>query len=257
MSARDDRAAREQRFEEELGRVSRSLVTEELPRDVLSEPVSASLGLGRAVDGSVSARRPLPGLATAAAVAVVLLLATVVVVAPQLPGGPGPSASPAASASPTPTTAPVFRTSAEIRTDFEALEYTCRAGQVLASVAPGPSAFVRESVICTPVATDVFMAAVIVGESASGVVVEVHAKADFVGADTPTARAAVASTLAKAAAIVVRAGTGTAVGSWVESNVPAIESNGVAKAQVDGYAVLLKRTSDGGYQLTISIAATS
>jgi hypothetical protein len=148
-----------------------------------------------------------------------------------------------------------LRSSADIRSDLEQLGYACRAGQPLASILPGASAVVREPVVCTPADTSVFMAAVIVGESASGAVVEVHAKADLVGADTPSGRAAVATALAKAAAVVVRTGSGTAVGAWVESSLPSIEANGAVKDQVEGYALKVGRTSDGGYQLFISIAA--
>lgn len=254
MTGHDDR---ERRFDEELARAARSLVTEELPRGVLDEPVSASLGLGRAVDGSVAARRPLPGFASAAAVAVVLLLATVVVVAPQLPGGPGPSAAPSPSASLVPSAAPAFRTLADIQADFGRLGYTCRDGQALESVAPGPSAVVRESAVCIPAPNPVFMGAVIVGESASGTIEEVHAKADFIGDDTAAARAEVASALAKAAAVVVREGSGSPVADWVHSTVPVLEPNGAEKSQVEGYALKVGRTSDGGYQLFITIAATT
>lgn len=254
MNGRNDR---EGRFDQELGRVARALVTEELPRGVLAEPVSTALGLGRVVDGSVTARRPLPGFATAAAAAVVLLLATVVVFAPQLPGGPGPTPSPNPVETPERAPATVLRSAAEMRADFEKLGYTCREGQALATIAPGPSAAVRESVICTPSTNSVFMGAVIVSESASGEVVEVHMKADFIGGDTPSGRATVASALGKAAAVAVTAGSGTAVGTWVESNAPAIEANGTQKAQVNGYALNLGRTSDGGYTLFVRIAATS
>ena len=45
----------ETRFDAELRRAARSLVTEDLPRGVLDQSVSAALGQERAVDGSIAA----------------------------------------------------------------------------------------------------------------------------------------------------------------------------------------------------------
>jgi hypothetical protein len=248
------RHEREAQFDEALRVAARSLVTDELPRGVLDEPVSAGLGLGRAVDGAVAARRAVPGFAAAFAAAIVLVLAAAVAFGPRLPGGPGPSPSP----SPAPSAIGAFRTSADIRGDLAKLSYTCQAGQSVAPSGSGPDVVTRESVVCLP-PTDgkPYMAAVIVGESAAGRVVEVHAKADLVGGDVAASRIAVATLLGKAAAVVVHQGSGTPVGSWVESNLPALAANDSVSTTIAGVHLEMARSATGGYTLRLTPVATA
>lgn len=245
-----------ERFDEELRRAARALVTEELPRGVLDPAVAASLGLG-AMDGAVRPRRALPGFAAVAGAIVVLLVATVVTFVPRSPGGPGSSSSPAPTATPASTTGPLFRTTAEIRAAFEKLRYTCRDGLPLATIGPRLDAIVRESAVCLP-PNDLgpFMAAVIVSESASGQVVEAHGKADFTGADTRAGREAIAATLAKAAAVVVTEGAGDAVAQWVSANLVALETNDGVATSIGGLGLKLGRTSDGGYLMSVHLPTT-
>lgn len=247
-----ERRDADERFDEELRQAMRALVTDELPRGVLDPAVGVSLGLGTAVSATVRGRRALPGFAGLAAAVVVLLLATAVALAPGSFGAPSPSPEPSPTATPAPTLTPVFRTSAEIRLDFEKLRYTCQDGLPVATIAPGPDAVVRESVVCLP-PTDLgpFLAAMIVGESASGQVVEVHLKADFTAGDTLPARESLATALGKAAAVVAVEGSGTAVGTWVETNLPALAVNQGVKFGVEGLSLKIGRDATGSYSVVI------
>lgn len=257
MSGRQDR---DQRFDEELRRTARSLVTEELPRGVLDPDVGASLGLRErpSAGGAVRARRSLPGFAGMAGALVVLLLATAVALAPGTPSGPGsseePSPTPVATPSPSPVATTVtLRSTDAIVEDMIRLRYTCEDGSPVESLGPGPDPVARESAVCVaPADIGPFVAAVIVGETAEGWVVEVHAKADIVGDDTPVAREAVAGALAKAAAIAVGfPGTGNKVGDWVMATVPALELSIGDTVELDGISVKVVRNENGGYLLIV------
>lgn len=243
-------------FDEELRRAARALVTEELPRGVLDPSLGASLGLaGR--DGEVRVRRALPGLASVAGAIAVLLLATAVVFAPGSPGGPGPSPTMRATAAPSPAATPPLRTSAEIRADLSKYGYACSAGLPLSTIEPGPDAAVRESVVClAPADAGPLDGAVIVDESASGQVVEVHAKADIVGPDTPAARTAVAEFLAKAAALAPHQGDGSTLATWVLAFVPSLEKDKGVATELRGIGLKLDRNPAGGYQLSVHLPFT-
>lgn len=231
------------RFDVELGRVARSLVSEPLPRDILAVEI-----------GPVRARRSLPGFAVAGVAAVVLLLVSVGLAPVLLPGSSAtPGVSPATSASPASSPRASFRATADISADFVRLGYACGAGAPLQTVGSGVDAAVRESAVCTaPADVGPLMAAAIVEESARGAVVGFHAKADIVGEDTKAARLAVADTLAKAVAIAVQAGAGTDVAEWVKGNVPALAPDGGRLAEIDGYVLKLVRNANGGYLVTIA-----
>ena len=242
----------EQRFDEELRTAARSLVAEDLPRGVLDPAVGASLGLGSSVTATVRGRRALPGFAAPAVAVVVLLLATAVALAPGSFVRPSPSPEPSPTATPAPTLTPVFRTSEAIRLDLEKLTYTCQVDVPVATILPGPDAVVRDSLVCLPPA-DIgpFRAAVIVGESASGDVVEVHMKADFTAGDTLPNRQALAATLGKAAAVVAVEGSGNAVATWVEENLPALAVDQGVKFGVQGLSLKIGRDPTGSYSLVI------
>ena len=240
----------EERFDQELRRAARALATADIPRDVLDPGTGDGVRTSGAA-GPVRAGRPLPGLAAIAAAIVVLLLSIGLALAPGV-GGPGaqPSATPAKT--PLASGATVFRTTAEIRADLVTLGYGCTVGLPLASIAPVPDAMAREAAVCTPPAASAsFLSAVIVGESAGGRVVEIHAKADIVGADTPAARAAIAAAIAKAAAVGVVNGSGTAVAAWVEANLPTLERGQDASTEVVGVTLALDRNATGGYFLVM------
>ncbi|MEO5704693.1 MAG: hypothetical protein ABIZ52_01095 [Candidatus Limnocylindrales bacterium] len=257
----DRRDRDELRFDEELRRATRTLISEELPRGVLDPSVGAALGL-RAGNGTVRARRALSGFTSLAGAVAVLLLATAVVLAPGSPSGPAasPTTSPSPTAAPSPTGAPSptppsgLRTTAEIRADLVKLRYTCSDGLPLSTIEPGPDAVVRESVVCVaPADSGPLDAAVIVGESASGQVVEVHAKADIVGADTPEARDAVAAVLAKAAAVAAQKGASSTLATWVLGNVPSLALDEGTSTELLGLGLKLGRSPNGGYLLSVHL----
>src|SRR6185503_396026 len=157
---------RASRFDEELRLSARSLVVEDLPRGVLDP--------GLAADG-FRVRRPLPGLAPATAVVLLLLLATTVAIWPGSP--PTPTPTPAASASaPAKTLGPhlgELRPTPALRIELQKLGYRCNDGMPLTSPKTGPLQVWKESAVCeAPESIGAFMAAVIVGESARGQVVQ-------------------------------------------------------------------------------------
>ena len=244
----DPRRMTDARFDAELGRAARALVTEPMPAGIL-DPAAGPVG-------TFGARRAIPGFATVAGALVVLVLVTAVAFVPRLPGGPGPSPTPTPSPTPSPNPTSLFRPTLALRLDFQTLGYTCQDGRPLATTGPGPDGVAREAAVClAPAALGPFVGAVIVGESAAGLVVEVHAKADFTDGDTPAARDSVASMLAKAAAISVVQRSGNAMGSWVHDNVATLEPNGRVSTTIEGLELTLSRTSDGGYVLLMGLPA--
>lgn len=255
MDRGDDRNRDEARFDEELRRAARSFVSEELPRGVLDPSVGASSGLGSTAGvGAVRGRRALPGFVSLAGAAAVLLLATAVVLAPGSGPVPSPVPSPSAPLAPSPSQPAALRTTAEIRADLENLHYACAAGLPLSTIEPGPIAIVRESVVCTaPTDEGPLQAAIIVGESASGQVVEVHAKADIIGADTPAARDAIASVLAKAAAVAAQKGDGSTLATWVLGHATTLEKDDGTSIELLGLGLKLGRNSAGGYMLSVHL----
>ena len=234
------------RFDRELGRAARGLVTEELPRGVLD----ASLAPGFGSPGVVRGRRSLPALA-GIAVALVLLAATAIAL---YPGGRPPVPTPPPSASPSPTAGVIarFRSTLDIRADFSRLHYACVTGSPLPSTDPSPSAPVREGAICTaPADAGPYTGVVIISEAADGNVVELHAKADVTGgADTTVDRSEIAKALAKAVAV---AASGQAVANeladWVLATVPTIEPSLGAGTEIEGFSLKIVRNALGGYQL--------
>jgi hypothetical protein len=252
------RPGAEQRFDEELRHATRSLVTEELPRGVLDPVVSASLGLGGRADGVLRTRRALPGLAGLAGAVGVLLLVTAVALAPGSPGGSGSSAppSPSPTSAQSPTSRPPMRTTSEIRGDLIKLDYSCGPGLPLSTIEPGPDAIVRESVVCAaPASIGPLQAGVIVSESVSGQVVEVHVKADIVGADTVEARLAISDVLAKAAAVAAQPGSGTAFATWLLETVPSLENDTSVATSIGGLELQLNRSPTGSYLLGLQLSA--
>lgn len=188
---------RSARFDAELGRAARSLITEELPRDILDP----SLG-GRAGIPGVVGRRAVPGLSTAIAVIALTLIASAVAIGPL---GPAASPTPSVVVKPTKSPGPLFKTTTEIVAHMVALEYTCNDGFALPTSGPSAGLATQESTVCTaPDGLDVAAAAIVVGESAAAKVVTVWLKADILDKDSPSARDAVARQLSKLASIAIK-----------------------------------------------------
>ncbi|HJP88335.1 MAG TPA: hypothetical protein VJ850_04805 [Candidatus Limnocylindrales bacterium] len=238
----------EARFDAELSRAARGLVSEDLPRGVLD----AALAPGAGLAGSVRGRRPVPLFAGTIA-ALVLLLASVIALAP----GGFPPASPSPSPSPSPAASPAvhgaFRPTIDIRADFMHLRYSCAPGSAFSSIGPSPSDPLREGVVCTaPADAGPYISVVIVSEAADGRPVEIHAKADLTEADTPAARSEIAVPLAKSAAIAASGqAVGNALAQWVLDTIRTLEPSGSESTEVLGFSMQLLRNPNGGYQLFV------
>jgi hypothetical protein len=245
----EPRRSADDRFDDVLERVAHSLVSERLPHGVLDPAVSDSLGMPATGEDEGGSRR-IPGLAVAGTALVVLLLAAATL-APTLllPGGSPPTPAPSATADPSVT--PTFRSTTEIRRDLVLLGYACVDGAGDAAIESGAGA-AREAARCTaPEGVGPLTAAVIVGESLEGRVIEVRATAEIVGFDVPASRRSVASTMAKAVAVVVPEGLGNAVATWLANNVPVVEPEGTVTVELRGYALQVDRDVDGIYTLVV------
>lgn len=251
----------EARFDAELARVARSLVTEDLPRGVLD----AGLAPDGIRPGGVRARRPVPAYAGLAAVLVLLLGAAVALVpggtppatvapssTPSIPPATDPSQGPSPAG--TPVTPGTFRSTGEIQADFQRLGFACRPGNELLPTGPSPSQMINEGAVCSaPADAGPYKAVAIIGEARDGRVVELHVKADLTGEDSAAAREAIAEPLAKAVAIAVSgAGVGDQLGEWVVDAVPLLTLDDSNSTKLAGFAVKVARSSSGTYQVLLA-----
>jgi hypothetical protein len=246
----------EARFDEELRRAARSLIREDLPRDLL-DPVVA--GSTRSL-GGVTTRRALPGFAAAASAVAVLLVATAVALAPggiqpaaTGSGGPPASETLGMQVSPAPSSF-ALRPTSSLVSELTMLGYRCNDGKDLESPKAGEDAVVRESSICTaPDSAGPLVGAVVIGEAKGGRVVHLEVKANIVGDDTGEARRAVATMLAEAAALGPKPkDDGIYVKQWVLSKVPGLEKNEGVELQARGLSMRIFRSSTGSYALSMS-----
>ena len=247
----------EARFDAELARAARALVTEDLPRGVLDHGLAPWGGLG-----GVRARRPLPAYAGLSAVLVVLLATAVALVPGGAPAAtstpvplatiaPPPPSEPGASPASSSVEHGTFRSTAEIRADLERLRYACRVGNELLPTGPSPSAPIFEGAICeAPADAGPYIAAVIVLEAADGRPVELHVKANLTGEATEAARDEIAVPLAKAVAIAASGeGVGNELAAWVLEAVPLLAPSTANSTKLLGFGVKILRDSSGGFQL--------
>ena len=235
-----------ERFDEELRRAARSLVTEELPPGILD----SRLG-GSSTAGGVRARRALPGFATAATAVALLLVAVAIGLAP---GSPEPSASPFTTPTAPVAAGPIFRSTTEIVGRVAALGYSCDDGNPLPTSGAGSGLAVRESAVCTsPDDAGPFHVAIIAAESATREVVWVAFKADIVGDDTPAARDAIATTLASLIeGSMLDSGTSRAVGAFILARLPFLEPGAPPAADdLGGIDVSIDRHETGTYIVSV------
>jgi hypothetical protein len=260
--------ARAARFDAELGRAARSLIVEELPRDILDPALDGGAAVPR-----VRPRRALPGLGSLAATIAILLVATAVAL---VPGGPDPSGTPGATQDPIgdesppasvgPTIGPieslpssprpgtVFRRTTEIVLQAVDLGYRCNDGGMLKSMEPGPSTPVRESAVCSsPEDTSSYSAVIIVGESAANEVVAVWIKAIIHGEDGTPVRDNVAIAVARLAQLALAStDAGLLASEFVLGHLPGLDPGTPAVRGDAGYARLtLERDAEGNYLLTV------
>jgi hypothetical protein len=235
-----------ERFDDELRRAARRLVTEELPPGMLDPGLIAS-----PAESGVRARRALPGLATSGA-AVALLIVTIAI--GLAPGGPDPSASLVPTSAASLVTGPVFRSTTEIVAQVAALGYSCNDGQPLPTSGAGAGLAVRESAVCiSPDDAGPLFVAIIVAESAAREVVWVAFKSDIVGDDTPAAREAVATTLARLVdRSMPEAGSSRAVGAFILARLPLLEPGAPPAADdLGGIDVSIDRHETGTYIVSV------
>ena len=236
-------------FDEELRRVARSLVAEELPRGILDQEPG-----GRAT--GVVARRAAPGFAAILAAAAILLVTTVIALAPgAAPSASPPPGSPAPSSSNPPSSTPSVKpfvermnTTAFIVGKLTASGYHCNDGAALESPGPGPDPVTRESAVCTsPEKAGPFTLAVIVGEAANGKVVEVSIKADLI-ADSPENRALLAVEVSKVLVVsTLDEQTGQNGGLWVKAHLPELNVGDQIDYGINGMSFHAERLPNQSY----------
>jgi hypothetical protein len=221
-------------------------VTEELPPGVLEPRLGGSAGAS-----GVRTSRALTGFATATSGIALLIIALAIGLAPE---GPGPSTSPLATPTASVLAGPTFRSTTEIVAQVAALGYSCDDGNPLPSGAAGTGLAVRESAVCTsPDGAGPFFVAIIVGESSAREVVWVAFKADIVGADTPSAREALAASLT---GLVDRSmadsGSSEAVGSFILARLPSLEPGAPPAADdLAGIDISIDRHETGTYIVSV------
>jgi hypothetical protein len=242
--------ARAAAFDTELRRSARSLVVEELPVGILAPSLGEQVGHG------TLERRGSPGFAAIAVAILILLAATAVALVPG--ASPPPAATSTVAPSPTSSisTRPFvqrFRTTEVIRGQLAKLDYSCNDGGPLASVGPEPDATVREAAVCVaPGSIGPLLAAVIVGESVRGDVVELVVKTDIMGDDTSENRALVADVIAKVFALaLIDEGAGQSGGSWARVHVPQLEIGDDIDVVLRQIAFHAERQRTGSYLVVV------
>jgi hypothetical protein len=235
-----------ERFDAELRRAARSLVTEELPPGILEPRLGGSPGAS-----GVRTSRALTGFATATSAIALLVIAVAMGLAPE---GPGPSASPPATPSSSAAASPTFRSTTEIVGQIAALGYSCDDGKPLPTGPAATGLAVRESAVCTsPDGAGPFFVAIIVGESVTRGVVWVAFKADIVGADTPSARDALAASLTGLVdRSIADSGSSKAVGSFILARLPSLEPGAPPAADdLAGIDISIDRHETGTYIVSV------
>jgi hypothetical protein len=234
----------EARFDEELERIARDLASEPLPHGILDV---VRPGRSTGFDG-VRTRRSMPGFAAAAGALLVLVLATTAVVAPGFLTLPQASRPPVdRTGPPKPTAPPALRLSGAIRGDLEALEWACRTGDKLESVAPGPDAMVQEAAICLAPDEGPYLAAATIGTSRTNQVVQLMVKASIVGRDTPESRQAAAAAIGEATTFaIVNYGNQMVTKYWLANRMALMDPGSTNRLDLNGFTVYLERLSPSG-----------
>lgn len=230
------------RFDSELRRSARDLITEQLPYGVLDPSLSPQL-----VDRMLPVRRAAPGFAGILAAVVILVIATSVAVAP---GGLGQGSNPPDSGFQ--MTSPTFRATVDIIRDLQALDYSCIPGHALPTTGPSARPGEREGVVClTPKSIENATARIIPVENGDSDVVEVTIEGDLYGTDTVTSRDQLAAVLSNLAFLAIGdPEDATAAGDFLLQAVPRLRTlpSGDDTLLVFGSVQLyLQRAPSGGY----------
>ena len=241
--------ARAARFDDELERSARRLISEDLPRGILDPGLSGKV--------NVVPRMPAlaPGVTAGVAGLAIIVLVTVVGIRPVLSPGQTQTLPPLAQieASPSSPLVSLAQLTAALQ---EILGYDCRAGDApLAPESSGGSA--GTSATCTkPPDAGPYTAAVTVDASPRGEVFRVTITAELVGAQGPRERDAVATAMAKVAAeAFIGQGPGLRAANFVFGKASQLSGPAWAMGiNESGVWLDLRRLADGGYVAHLSVA---
>lgn len=242
--------ARASRFEDDLRRSARGLISEQLPHGVLDPDLSPHV-----LGGVLPVRRAAPGLASIFAAVAVLVLATSIAVAP---GGLGqPETNPPGSGSH--VSGPIFRPTVDVIRDVQALDYFCKAGKALPTSGPSARPGEREGVVClTPKTLASAKASITPVETGNGDVVEVTISGELYGTDTLVSRDELASEMGKLTFLAIADPEVAAqAGAFVEEMLPQLRvlpSGDDALLIAGGIRIFLQRYIAGGYFLVLQPA---
>lgn len=239
------------RFDEELSRIAGDLASEPLPPGIFDvvRPGHAS-----GFDG-VRTRQSMPGFAAAVTAVLVLVLATTAVVAPGFLTAPSATRPPVQQTLPPKPVVPALRLPAAVRADLEALEWTCKTGEKLESIAPGEYAMVQEAAVCVAPTDARFTIALTVGTSKANQVVQLALRADLVGGDTEAGRVALAAEVADAVSrSITNYGNAVVTKYWILNRLPLLELGSSYRLDLNGFGVFLERLgASGGYVLHVDL----
>lgn len=242
--------ARAARFDDELRRTARGLVSEDLPSGILDPAIA-----GRAPE--VRARREGPGLAGIFAAVAVLVLATGIAL---FPGGLTlPTAGPDASgpaASPLDTglamSGPPLHPTPRIGGLLISAEWLCSGGRPLPSPPTDSGPVDHLGITCSsPKSSFATSVVIVTGESVDREVVEVALTGELLGADIDSARKEIADYMSKATYLAMTDEDAAAkAGDFVRKRLPELRLlvTGDEVAETFGQVrVTIQRLADGNY----------
>ncbi len=234
------------RFDDELRRSARGLVTEQLPYGVLDlEPAP------RLVGGVLAMRHAAPGLASIVAAVVILVVATSVAIAP---GVLGPGSQPPGSGFQ--VSSPTFRSTADIVRSVQALEYSCIPGHALPTTGPSARPGEREGVVClTPKSIESASAKIVPVENGDSEIVEVTVVGSLYGTDTETSVDQLAAAMGQLTTLsIADPAVAADAGRFIEETLPRLRvlpSGDDALMIFGDVRVFLQRYIAGGYRLVL------
>lgn len=237
--------ARASRFDQELGRAARSLITEELPRDILDPAIDGARGLS-----GVRGRRPVPGLTALIAVIAILTIGTGVWLAPL---SPPPSASPAESVKPTKHPGALFHPVQLILSRIGDLEYRCNDGNGDPLPSGGSGLKTTQAGICRAPADLGYQTLVQVG-SGDGRIAALLIEADLHSelGDVPIDLDDVAAHLSMLAQqAIVGTYEGLVVNEEIRGYIPSLQPGDRAASTKDGIAIEIVRIDTTRYIVRI------
>ena len=238
--------SRAMRFDDELRRSARGLVTEQLPYGVLDPDLAT-----RVVGDVLPMRHAAPGLASILAAVVVLVFATSVAIAP---GFLGPGTQPPNSG--LQVSAPTFRATVDVIRDLQNLDYSCIPGHALPTTGPSARPGEREGVVClTPKSIESASAKFVPVETGDGDVVEVTIRGELYGTDTLTSRDQLAVVMGKLTTLSISdPAVAVQAGRFIEETLPRLRvlpSGDDALMIIGDVRVFLQRYIAGGYLLVL------